>query len=325
MDGIRSIMASILFTAVFVFSSTHVPAAETCNRVVAIVNDEVITLHELNKKIKELTGLYPEDLRFQDRKTYLETRRRILELLIDDRIAQEKIRELGITVAPRQIDAAIEKIKQDNQWTHEELIARLERQGIAYEKYRDSIKGDLQRLKLIDFQIKSKIIIREEEIRDFYETHKQDFSDEGKVHLANIFLKRENRNDEAEMGVLHRKGKDILGRLGNGEDFAELARMYSQGPGAQEGGDLGVFKTVHLEPEVRKILEDMPEGGFSDLIIRPEGIQIIKLIEKEKGQTKTFKEARDAIYGVLYREEINKRYMSWIKKQREGCYTKIIF
>jgi peptidyl-prolyl cis-trans isomerase SurA len=106
-------------------------AAETCNRVVAIVNDDVITLHELNKKMKEITGLTPEDLRFQDEERYLQTRREVLELIINDRIAQEKIRELGIQVSEEQVDSAVERMKTENKLTQEDLVARLKREGLT--------------------------------------------------------------------------------------------------------------------------------------------------------------------------------------------------
>ena len=86
--------------------------------------------------------------------------------------------------------------------------------------------------------------------------------------------------------ILH--GKNISSQDKN---FAEMARKYSEGPGADEGGDLGEFTMAQLEPELRKILEQMSEGGFSDLIIRPNGIQIIHLIKKQEGKVKTLAEA----------------------------------
>ena len=101
---IRTLLWGLIIAAVGVQSTF---AAETCNRVVAIVNDDIVTLHELNKKMQEFTGLAPEDLRFQDEERYLQTRRDVLERIINDRIAQEKIRELGIQVTEDQVDAAV--------------------------------------------------------------------------------------------------------------------------------------------------------------------------------------------------------------------------
>ena len=324
MNCIRSI-GILIFSVIMIMVCLHEASAEICNRVVAIVNDEVITLHELNKRIKEMTGFTPDDLRSQGENMYLETRQSILDLLINDKIAQGKIRELGINITEQHVDAAIEKLKKDNQWTQEDMASKFKREGITYEKYRENIKNDLERVQLINFEVKSKIIIREDEISQYYQEHKKDFSSEGEVHLANIFLMRNNPDDEEENRELYRRGEDILTKLRKGADFGELARKFSQGPGADEGGDLGTFKTDQLEPELRKILEVLPEGGFSDLIIRPNGIQIIKLIEKRETVVKSLEEARDAVYAILYKEDINEKFTSWIKELRESSYTKIIF
>jgi peptidyl-prolyl cis-trans isomerase SurA len=320
----RHLLACFIF-ATLIMGERSGFAAETCNRVVAIVNDEVITLHELNKKIKDMTGVNPDDLMSRDRNMYLETRRRVLELLIDDKIAREKIEELGITISPEEIDAAIETIKKDNQWTQEDLIAGLSRQGLSYETYREQIQKDLERIRLIDYQVKSKIIIGEERLKAYYEEHKHEFTKAQRVRLAHIFFTLENANNEYKARQVHEKAEEILSRLNRGEDFTELAREFSDGPGASAGGDLGVFDLAHLEPGVRKILEGMPEGAFSDLIVRPGGIQIIKLLERQREGKRSFEEARDAIYAILYKDEVNKRYMDWLKDLRESSYTKIIF
>jgi len=300
-------------------------SAQTFNRVVAIVNEDVITLHELNKKVREMTGLTPDGLSSRDKKTYLETRRKILEILINEKITQAKVQELGIHVTPLQIDAAIERIKAHNQWTHEDLIARLREKGLTYETYRENMKKDLERFRLINSVVQSKIILREEQIKQYYENHKEEFSSEETVHLAGIFLMRKNPKDEDEIRELSRKMEHILARLSKGEDFGELAKKFSQGPGAREQGDLGFFQTAQLEQELRKVIEDMPEGGISAPIVRANGIQTVKLIKRQDAKVKPFKEVRDVIYMMLYKDEVNKNYASWIKELRESSYTKINF
>ena len=117
--------------------------AEICNRIVAVVNDEVITLHELNGKIKELTGIESSDLETQDKEGFIDARRKVLDLLIDEKIAQDKIKELGMEVTPKEVDSAIESIKKRNRWTQEDLEAGLSNQGMSFEQYRDKIKKEL--------------------------------------------------------------------------------------------------------------------------------------------------------------------------------------
>lgn len=300
-------------------------SAEIRNRVVAIVNDELITLHELNTRVKEMTGYDPSDLKAMDKGGYLETRRKIVDLMIDEKIALEKIRELGINVTDKKVDAAIEMIKKDNHLTHEELIARLKEDGLTYEKYRANIRRELERVELVNFEVKSKIILREEKIKEYYDKHKEQFRTNEKVHLAAIVLIQEDPSDQDEARSLNRKAGEILARLRNGEDFGELARKLSQGPGASEGGDMGFFKDSELNPKLRKVIKDMSAGEISEPITMPNGIQIIRILEKQGGGVRTFDEVRDAIHGILYREELNKRYSSWIRELREKAYTKIIF
>ena len=233
----------------FVFlSAGNIGFAETSNRVVAIVNDEVITLYELNNKIEEMTGQTGEDIRAQDEKKYLATRREVLDLLINERIAQEKIQELGINVTQDQIDAAIEDIKKANNITQEALIDGLKEQGITFERYRETIKNQLERIRLINYEVKSKILIREEQLKQYYIANQDRFSQDSEVHIAGIFLKMENPDDKKESDEIHKKGQEILERLKQGEDFGAIAKTYSQGPGAQEGGNLGTFKTSQNDP-----------------------------------------------------------------------------
>lgn len=320
----RTILAMFFFAVITAAFISNAPA-ETSNRVVAIVNDEVITLHELKKKIEEMTGYRLEDLRLQDENVFLKTRRKVLGIMIDERIAQKKIQELRIQVSPNEIDAAIEDVKEGSQMTHEDLLARLKKDGITFEKYREAIKKDLERIRLINYEVKSKIIIREEQLKEYYQQHKEEFLIEGRVHLAGIFLKKEGSDKKDGINELTEKGEMILARLRKGEDFAALAKEFSQGPGVDDGGDLGEFKTNQLEGELRSILGDIPEGGISDLIVKEEGIQIVKLVKREPAGQRPFKAVKGEILRKRYNEEVNKRYESWIKELRANTFTKIVF
>lgn len=324
MSGLR-IFCLFIFMLTGGFFSHMSSWAETCNRVVAKVNSEVITLYELNAKIEELTGLEPIDLRSRDERKFLEIREKVLDLLINEKIALEKIRELEIRVTPEEIDNAIERIKSDNNLTHEDLIATLKEKGLSYESYREKIKNEVERMKLINFEVKSKIIIREEQIKEYFEKHKEKYITKERVHLAAIFLKQIDPLDQREGRDISEKVKQILSRLKKGEDFGRLAKEFSQGPGAQEGGDLGFFEFSQLDPELRKTIKDMSAGEISEPIGRPSGIQIIKLVEKQEMGVKSLNEVKDSIYEIFYREEINKRYSSWIKDLRDKSYIKIIF
>ena len=317
----------IFWTVFFLFSGTAFcqVQGETFNRVVAVVNDDVITLFELNKKIKELTGRNSKELRKMDEAAFLETRRKVIDYLIDERIAGEKIKELSIRVGDQEIDEAIERIKKNNQWTQQDLVEKLEKEGIAYDKFREKIKNDLSRMQLLNIEIRSKIIIREEEIQQYYDDHREEFTVGGDFRIAAIFLSTpEGSGADGKQRVMD-LAKDLIKQIQGGADFSELARKYSQGPGAAEGGDLGYFKKKDMDRNLSEILDNLPEGGVSQPIVLDRGIQIIKMVEKRSGKEKGLDDMRDAIYNILYQKEVNKKYEIWMKEQRENTYTKIIF
>ncbi|HPJ66953.1 MAG TPA: SurA N-terminal domain-containing protein [Desulfobacteraceae bacterium] len=299
--------------------------AEICNRIVAIVNDDMVTLYELNSKISEITGIDPSELQHRNERMYIETRQKALDLLIDQKLTEKKIRELGIKADKEQVDAAIEKIKRENLMTNEDLIDNLKKQGLTYESLKENIKNDIERMQLINLEVKSKIIIKEEDIKQYYTENKKDFESEEMVHLAAIILKRENPSDQNETDALYNKLIEILLKIRNGEDFGKLAMEFTEGAGNEEGGDLGFFKTAQLDPQLIKILEKMENEDVTDPIIWPSAIQIIKLLDRKKKEVKPIEEVREKIYDILYREEVNKRYSAWIEELRENSFTKIIF
>ncbi|MBW1733546.1 MAG: peptidylprolyl isomerase [Deltaproteobacteria bacterium] len=325
MKRLTKTIGLLFLTAGAVLMSCTQVSAEVLNRVVAIVNDQVITLYELHTTMQMTTGLSYKDLRERSEETYLETRKKILDDLIDQKIGLEKIKELKIKVSEEEIDRAIEKVKEDNQLTQEDLVKELKRQGITYESYRETVREELERVQLINLEVKSKILLREEDIEEYYNTHRDEFTSEGRVRLALIFLKQQDPADKKEARVLHNKAREILSMIRNGEDFADLARKFSNGPGAAEGGDLGVFKMSELNPEMSETIKGLSAGQVSEPIIMPYGVKIIKVVEKEGGGEKSFEQVKNAIRAILYRKELDKKYSAWIKELRKKSYIKIVF
>jgi peptidyl-prolyl cis-trans isomerase SurA len=324
MNSMRALF--ILFSCVVLFLVFICPvSAKTSNRIVALVNDEVITLYELDNRVEEMTGMSSDQMRVQDEQQYIEIRRNILEQLIDEKIAREKALELGIQVSDDEVDSYVEELKKANQVTQEEMIEQLKTEGITYERFRERVKSDLERNRLIDYEVRSKAFVREEQIVNYYEAHIDDYKTEGQVRLAGIFLIQSDPSNRDESLELTKKGEEILSRINNGEDFRELAMEFSQGPGADEGGSLGLFKTSEIDQDLLNIIESLPEGGVSDLIHRGGSIQIIKLIKKYNRGIIPLEDVRDNIYETLYTEELNKRYESWMKELRESSFTKINF
>jgi len=298
--------------------------AEIANKLVAVVDDDVITLFELHKKMKELSGFDPLTVKEKSPIEYNNIREKVLEKLIDAKIADKKARELNIRIDDREIDAALENMKRNNRWTKDDFESMLQARGLTEEEYRQVVAEDLQRFRLIDVEVKSKIIIRDEQIEEYYNEHKDRFHREKGVELATLFMLRGSPRNSLEGLTLEQKGEKILEALRGGGNFAQMVKRYSDGPGADEGGYLGTLDPAQLEPEIRGLIEKTPEGGYCDLIIKPNGIQIIKVLGKSDGGIMPLERAREAIRSTLFKEEVNRRYEAWIEELRKTSYTKVL-
>jgi len=319
---IRLIITGLLISIFVVVGNS---SAEINNRVVVTVNNDIITLYELNNRIKEMTGQTSDLLKAQDEEKFIETRRQILESMIDEKIAQSKIEELKLKVSEDAIDAYIENIKKANNLTQEDLAAGLKDEGITMEAYRKSIREKLERNDLIEYEVKQKAVILESQVLKYYQDHIDEFKEEETDKIASIVLKIQDENNTEQINELTRKGEKILSRIKAGEDFGALAKEFSQGPGADEGGILGDFNASVIDPSLKKVLDGLLDGEVSNLITTKGAIQIIKLIKRTGGDVKPFGKVRDEIYETIYNKELDKRYSSFIKELRDKSFIKINF
>ncbi len=315
---ISSIIISILLLTTNLYAANN-------NRVVAFVNDDVITLYELNNRIEELTGKTIDELKAANKKEFLNTRDQVLDLMIDEKLAKAKIKELKLEADKADVDDYIEYLKEQNKVTQEQLLAQLKREGISYEKFREKIKDDIERRSLIDSQIRDKLVITEDDISKYYQSHKKDYEKPGKAHIASIFLVPDSPESRTQLDELKKKGEEILARLKNGEDFGALAREFSNGPGAEEGGDLGDIKLADVDPKILKVINSLKEGEVSSLIDMGNRLQIIKLIKMNKNDLIPLDKVRDSIYETLYNKKLEKRYEAYMAELKKNAYTKKIF
>lgn len=323
----RAIKVILLFNLLCILSipTTSYLWAEITNRIVAAVNTDIITLHELNTSIKKLTGLSAKDLQLRDKANFHEVRKSVLDNLINEKITKQQIIKLGIEVSAKDVDEAIERVKKQNNITLEELIHSLKMEGITLKEYKEQIKKDIQRFQLINSEVKSKIVITEENLKKYYQQNIKEYTETDKVKLARIFLKIRNPDDKEEIAKTKELGKEILRGLKEGRDFSGVAKIYSQGPAAPEGGNLGWIKLSQLEPKLRKKIAKLSIGEHTNLNLVPSGLQIIKLVEKKRERIKTFEEVRDAIHSKLFTKKVEEKYAAWLKKLREKSFIKVIF
>jgi peptidyl-prolyl cis-trans isomerase SurA len=297
---------------------------EIVERIVAVVNSDVITLSELEEAGKQLfeqvkQSSLPEELEEKLRKA----RGAVLDQLIEDKLLEQEIKNRKVEVTERDIDAAIEQIKQQNQVNEDELKAILAKDGITLSAYRRRLHDEIGKMRLISREIKSKIVIEEEELRKNYQDHLARFTDPAEVKVQQIFFAIPQFATGEQVADIRKEASAILERARHGEDFAELARKYSQGPEAREGGVLGFFKHNELRPELEEVVFKLQTGEVSGLIKSPEGLHILRVLERKGGEPKPFVEVQSRLRDEMMQAESERQFREWMKALKAKAYIEI--
>ncbi len=327
----RLVITNLMMCAVF-FCVVGSPlviqshGAEIVDRIVAVVNDDIITLFELNRAIKpyedKIHALgYSEE---KERRMLFKVREGVLNQLIDKKIEDQQIKRSNIKISEEQIDQTIERIKEKNFFSDEDLRLALAKDGLTMEAYRNKIKEEILRTRLISLEVKSKIVITEEDIAAYYEKHLDMYGGKQKYHLRNILIIIPTFADENEKLEIRAKIDEILNELNAGESFETMARDYSESSTAPEGGDLGLFELDSLSPQLQKTIKGMKSGEFTPVLETDQGYQIFFLQEILKTPGKSLKDVSPEIQRILFEENADKKYQEWIEGLRKQSAIKII-
>ena len=315
-----------IFCALGFFMIADAQGAKVVDRIVAVVNDDIILLSELDESFKSYAdrimahGYSLEE----ERRTLFNVREEILNQLIDQKLTDQQIKRSKITVSDNEIDNSIERLKEANFFTDEELRGMLDAEGLTMEEYRKRIKDQILRAKLVNFEIKSKIVITKEDIESYYKSHSDKYSEIKKYRLSNIIMKVPSfASEEEKLGVLE-KMEMVLAKLKTGEPFSEIANSYSESSFFSDAGGLGLFEIKELSPRIQEAIKDMKAGEFTPVLDTDQGYQIFYIQEIVNVPGKSLEEASPEIEDILYKEIVDKKFLSWIDKLREMSHIKII-
>lgn len=300
--------------------------AETIDRVVAEVNDEIITLYELNHAARPFLDRVRSMNRSltEERRMLFDVREKVLNQLIDQKLTDQEIKRLKISVSDETVDRTIEQLKKENYLTDSDLREQLEREGMSMEEYRNQVRDQILRGRLVNREVKSKIVVTDEDIKACYMENQDKYCGEKKFHIRHIVLKVPPYAGEEEKQEVRERMTEVLAKLDGGEPFNQVARTHSESPLKDEGGDLGAFELKDLSPPIRKAVEGLEPGDYSSVVDTEQGLQVFYLerIIEEKG--KDLEEARAEIEKQLYNEIVNQKFAAWLSDLRGKSHIKVI-
>lgn len=290
------------------------------DRVVAVVNKEVITWSELYKAMEMELSAQTRDLNDEDRANLFKHREAsFLEQLIDMKLQLQEAQKIGLKVRDDEIQEAIEGIKKKYQMSDNELRESLAKEGLTFEEYKRKLSDQILISQFLTRQIKNKIVVTDEQVKRYIEKQGRHPGDEDEFRIRQIFFRKPN--NEGDRVAIEEKALSIVRRLKAGEDFVALAWEYSEDPSAKIGSDLGYLKKSDMAREFVDVLETMKVGELSKPFWTERGLHIIKLEEKISGRRS--KEEMDAVRAKLEQEAFEERYRSTLKALRERALIEI--
>ncbi len=317
---------SAVFSLIFVVFSllASVCGATIIDKVIAIVNGEIITLSELERfrtRVREEpnTTAKPGERAARD----LKLKREILDHLITEKLVDQQCKKMAIKVSERDIDMAIEDVKRTNSFTDEQLKMALMGEKLSWEEFLERLREEVKRAKLLSRVIKHEITAGEDRLRSYYIKNIDRFKEPDKIRASHILIATPQDADDLLLEALRYKGEIILDRLRRGEDFGQLAQVYSDDVTAQNGGDLGYFKRGELLPEFERVTVNLEPGQVSGLVRTKVGFHIIKVTEKKEGSVTPYEEVKNKVRNQYLEEESKRLFEDWLKKVKAESFIEV--
>ncbi len=287
------------------------------DRVEAIVNKEVITWSDLYREMEFDGGDRVRAMKDADRRRFFkDNEMSFLENLIDLKLQLQEAAKVGVTTSDADVAAAVKNIKSKYSMTDEIFDETIKKDGFTPETYKKKLWEQITVSRVVDQEVKSKILVTEQDIDAYLAGHKDAVKDLEGFDISQIMLKRTGDDKQLEQ-----KAWDIYKKLQAGAGFAEVARQYSEDPGTRGGGDLGFIRQCDMSKEFLNVCSSVKPGGISEPIWRGDGIYIVRV--NEARVFKSGQEMREAIRQKLLNEKFNAALKNWAKGLRDKAYVEV--
>ena len=304
-------MASCVVTlGIWLITTNQIMAQPIQDGIVAIVNNEVITISEFEAEVLD------ETVRLRARYDGEELARRLLQKeyavlnrMIERKLQLQEARARDIKVSDAELDQAIEQLRQS-------------RPNIVDSTSRVVFREEMIIRRIFDLDVRRRIVVSPEEVRSYYTQSQEEFTAPVRYHLRQILLKPQVDETNADVSV---RANDIVKQFKDGKSFAELVQQYSEGTESILGGDLGLMRKDELLGPLARALNRLKVGEVSRPVETELGIHILNLEEATPGKTLPFEEVKDSIKNNLFQQKTHDLRGKWLSGLKDKAYIEIRF
>lgn len=297
-----------------------VPAqAETVSRIAAVVNGNIITTYALEQALNA-------QLAKMERKPSAAQigtlRKELLSRLIEEELVQQRIRALRLEVSDEEVENAILDVQKQNQLTREQLEQAVRAQGLTFAGYRENLRQQILRYKLVGQEVRSKVDVSEREVRDYYRAHLDEYRLAPTVTLSAVTFPIPEKAPVAEREAIRMTAREALGRLRNGVPIEQVVQSYRASFGAT-GGALGVFAQGELSAELAQAIEGVEKGELGRLAETDRAIMLLRVDDRSPGGLRQFEAVRAEITQILIDQKTDGRIREWTQGLRQKAFIDI--
>jgi peptidyl-prolyl cis-trans isomerase C len=291
-------------------------AQEQTQATLATVNGTAITQSDLDREFSRIKLQADRRQQPLNASAISQIKNRILETLIHRELLYQTSLEQGFVLDDSEVDQNLEQIKQRLS-PGKSFAQALAEIHVSETDFRNEIKKAMLIQKLMEKEVYSKISISEKDARIFYDNNPQFFQEPERIRASHILVKLDNPADESQRAKALKKIEDIRTRLKNGENFAELAKEFSEGPSGKNGGDLGVFDRTKMVKPFSEAAFALETGEISGIVETQFGFHIIKVTEKLPKTKLKYEDVKERILQTMRRQKIQEAtatYLDQLKK-----------
>jgi parvulin-like peptidyl-prolyl isomerase len=300
--------------------------AEVVDKIIAVVNDEIITLYEFNTAFEPYRKNIENTYKGTDKEAVIkQSKEAFLQRLIDNILIEQEAKKsgAGIIVKDEEVMEVIQDILAKQKLSMQEFSKNLAQEGKSLDSVKKEIRGQMMRARLLRREVKAKILVSDEEIGEYYNKNRQDYEGKETVRIKQILLLLPPNADKTIIAKVKNEAMQLQKRVKNGESFDLLALNYSQGPAAAQGGDVGFIGRGTIIPEVEAAAFSLPVGQVSEVIESNVGFHIIQVVDKKGAGLKPIAAVREEIKTKIEDEKLDKKFDEWIASVRAKSHIEI--
>ena len=300
-----------------ILSACAFARAEVVDKVLAVVNEEVVTQREFDRIYLPIKDAYEANFQGEELQQRLDAAREgILDQLIDAKLITSLAKKKNIKIDEEELQRRISTIK-GYYTTEEDFLKALSDKGTNMTEFEKDIKDQMLAQELVNQEVASKITVTPAEVEDIYNNNKERLVAPIRAKLRSILIRK---GESVDAAAAKKKADDILAEIKNGADFAAAATQKSEGPYASEGGDMGYVAPGQMIKEIDDIVFNMKPGEVSPVIDTAMGYHIFSVEDRQEARPMELAEVEEFLRAQIYRKKFEEAIIKWVEEKKRNAY-----